>query len=41
MATDVITPLVGPTSCPANVRETKIAFGYKQQAALATANALT
>jgi hypothetical protein len=27
-----------PASCPANVRETKIAFGYQPQADLATAN---
>jgi hypothetical protein len=28
----------GPTSCPANIRETKIAFGMKPQADLATIN---
>jgi len=33
-----ITPLTLPASCPANVRETKIAFGFKTQADLATAN---
>jgi hypothetical protein len=31
-------PLIGPTSCPANVRETKIAFGFKPQSDLATVN---
>ena len=34
----VITPLAGPPSCPANVRETKIAFGMAPQADLATIN---
>jgi hypothetical protein len=38
MATDVITPLVGAPSCPANVRETKIAFGFIPQTDLATIN---
>ena len=33
-----VMPLAGPTSCPANVRETKIAFGFKTQADLATEN---
>jgi hypothetical protein len=33
-----INPLAGPTSCPANIRETKIAFGMKPQSALATMN---
>lgn len=35
---DGINPTAGPTSCPANIRETKIAFGMKPQSALATAN---
>jgi len=35
-----VTPQAGPTSCPANVRETKIAFGYKPQADLATENVI-
>src|SRR5262252_9082783 len=34
---DVINPLA-VTSCPANVRETKICFGFKPQTDLATAN---
>ena len=33
-----INPTTGPTSCPANIRETKIAFGMQPQSALATAN---
>jgi hypothetical protein len=36
----IVTPLSGPTSCPANIQETKIAFGYKPQADVATPNAL-
>jgi len=35
-----VMPLAGPTSCPANIRETKIAFGFKTQSDLATANAV-
>jgi hypothetical protein len=31
----------GPASCPANIQETKIAFGFKPQAAVPTINALT
>jgi hypothetical protein len=34
-------PLAGPVSCPANVQETKIAFGYKPQADVTTINALS
>lgn len=33
-----VTPMVGPTSCPANVQETKIAWGFTPQTDLATAN---
>jgi len=33
-----VTPLTGPPSCPANVRETKICFGFKPQADLPTIN---
>ena len=33
-------PLAAPASCPANVRETKIAFGFKPQPDLPTANLL-
>ena len=36
---DGINPTAGPTSCPANIRETKIAFGMKPQSDLATINA--
>jgi hypothetical protein len=35
------TTLAGPASCPANVQETRIAFGYKPQADVATANLVT
>jgi|SRR5215510_1515239 len=35
---ETVTPMVGPTSCPANVRETKIAFGFKPQSAVQTEN---
>ena len=38
---EVINPLVGPTSCPANIQETKIAFGYKAQTDVATSNLIT
>ena len=34
----VINPTAGPGSCPANIRETKIAFGMVPQADLTTAN---
>ena len=34
------TPLAGPLSCPANVQETKIAFGYQPQTDVATINTL-
>jgi hypothetical protein len=34
------TPLAGPTSCPANVQETQIAFGYQPQTDVATINTL-
>jgi hypothetical protein len=33
-----VKPFAAPTSCPANIRETKIAFGFKPQADLATEN---
>lgn len=36
-----VNPLTGPISCPANVQETKIAFGYKPQADVATPNLIT
>jgi hypothetical protein len=35
---NVIDPRAGAGSCPANIRETKIAFGFKPQAALETSN---
>jgi hypothetical protein len=38
---DQIIPLAGPTSCPANIQETKIAFGFKAQGDVATPNLLT
>jgi hypothetical protein len=38
---DAVTPLAGQTSCPANIQETKIAFGYKPQTDVPTANLLT
>jgi hypothetical protein len=38
---DVAAPLAGPNSCPANIQETKIAFGYKPQADVPTANTIT
>jgi hypothetical protein len=42
MATDVlpapVAPKAGATSCPANVRETKIAFGFIPQTDVATAD---
>ena len=40
MADPIVTPLAGPASCPANIRETKICFGYKPQADLATENVI-
>jgi len=39
---DAIIPLAGgPTSCPANIQETRIAFGFKPQTDVATENLLT
>jgi hypothetical protein len=35
---DVVTPESGTPSCPANIRETKIAFGFAPQADLGTIN---
>src|SRR4029453_6961121 len=37
----VVTPFPGPTSCPANIQETRIAFGFKPQADVATPNVIT
>ncbi len=37
----VVTPLAGPTSCPANIQETRIAFGFKPQTDVATPNLIT
>src|SRR5215831_2901867 len=37
----VAAPLAGPTSCPANVQETQIAFGFKPQTDVPTANVIT
>jgi len=36
----VINPLAGPASCPANIQETRIAFGFKAQPDVATPNTL-
>ena len=38
---DEINPLTGPISCPANIQETRIMFGYKPQTDVATPNLLT
>lgn len=38
MSTAVLDPRAGAASCPANIRETKIAFGFVPQADLATIN---
>jgi hypothetical protein len=35
---NVVTPLAGAGGCPANIRETKIAFGFQPQADLETIN---
>jgi hypothetical protein len=40
MSTQAVDPLAGTATCPANIRETKIAFGFKAQSDLATANTL-
>jgi hypothetical protein len=36
-----VQPLAGPASCPANIQETRIAFGFKPQLDVPTINALT
>jgi hypothetical protein len=37
---DAVSPFAGPSSCPANIQETRIMFGYKPQTDVQTINAI-